>query len=93
MNLQELLGKTENDLKLRNYSSKTIKSYLLCLNDYFVNIACLDYITKLAISSAQFGFKNFAFRLYVIEQNFLTACAVLSDVTKNKRKSILTFSL
>jgi site-specific recombinase XerD len=38
MNLQELLGKIENNLKLRNYSRKTIKSYLLCLNDYFCHI-------------------------------------------------------
>ncbi len=35
MNLQELLRKIENELKLRNYSRKTIKSYLLCLTDYF----------------------------------------------------------
>ena len=27
--------------------------------DYFVNIALLDYITKLAISSAQFGLRKF----------------------------------
>lgn len=35
MQLQELLQKIENELKLRNYSRKTIKSYLLCLTDYF----------------------------------------------------------
>ncbi len=35
MNLQELLRKIENEMKLRNYSRKTIKSYLLCLTDYF----------------------------------------------------------
>ncbi|GBE16592.1 tyrosine recombinase XerD [bacterium BMS3Abin15] len=35
MNLKELLGKIEDELKLRNYSQKTIKSYLLCLADYF----------------------------------------------------------
>ncbi len=35
MNLQELLKKIENELKLRNYSRRTIKSYLLCLTDYF----------------------------------------------------------
>jgi integrase/recombinase XerD len=35
MELKELLLKIENELKLRNYSRKTIKSYLLCLNDYF----------------------------------------------------------
>jgi len=35
MKLKELLRKIENELKLRNYSRKTIKSYLICLSDYF----------------------------------------------------------
>lgn len=35
MNLKEFLDKIENELKLQNYSRKTIKSYLLCLADYF----------------------------------------------------------
>lgn len=35
MNLQELLNKIANELKLRGYSQKTIKSYLICLTDYF----------------------------------------------------------
>ncbi|EKE15798.1 MAG: putative integrase [uncultured bacterium] len=35
MNLKELLEKIEQELKLRNYSRKTIKSYLGCLLDYF----------------------------------------------------------
>ncbi len=35
MQLEELLRKIEDELKLRNYSRKTIKSYLLCLTDYF----------------------------------------------------------
>ena len=33
--IQYLLEKTKNELKLRNYSRKTIKSYLHCLKDYF----------------------------------------------------------
>jgi integrase/recombinase XerD len=33
--LPELLNKIEQELKLRNYSQKTIKSYLICLSDYF----------------------------------------------------------
>ncbi len=35
MNLQELLQKIKNELKLRNYSPRTIESYLGCLSDYF----------------------------------------------------------
>lgn len=35
MNLQELMGKIKDELKLRNYSQRTIESYLFCLSDYF----------------------------------------------------------
>ncbi len=35
MNLQELFEKIKNEMKLRNFSRLTIKSYLGCLNDYF----------------------------------------------------------
>lgn len=35
MKLEDLLTRIENELKLRNYSRKTIKSYLSCLAEYF----------------------------------------------------------
>ncbi len=35
MKLQELLGKIKNELRLRNYSPRTIESYLCCLSEYF----------------------------------------------------------
>lgn len=35
MELTELLSRIEDELRLRNYSRRTIKSYLLCLKDYF----------------------------------------------------------
>jgi site-specific recombinase XerD len=35
MNLKELLEKIKDELRLQNYSQKTIKSYLVCLRDYF----------------------------------------------------------
>ena len=35
MNLQELLQKIRNELRLRSYSPKTIKSYSGCLSEYF----------------------------------------------------------
>jgi integrase/recombinase XerD len=38
MNLKELLAKIKDELKLRNYSPRTIESYLVCLNDYFCYI-------------------------------------------------------
>jgi len=38
MKLKELLSKIENELNLRNYSKKTVKSYLCCLSDFFCYI-------------------------------------------------------
>ena len=35
MMLEELLSKIENELKLRNYSRKTVKNYIICLTNYF----------------------------------------------------------
>lgn len=35
MKMKELLGKIEKELKLRNFSPKTIQSYLWCLTGYF----------------------------------------------------------
>lgn len=35
MNLQELTRKIKDELRLRNYSRKTIESYIFCLADYF----------------------------------------------------------
>jgi len=33
--MKEYLGKTKQELKLRNYGFKTIKVYLSCLREYF----------------------------------------------------------
>ncbi len=38
MTLTELLSKIEKELKLRNFSPKTVKSYLLCLKSYFTYV-------------------------------------------------------
>lgn len=35
MKLEELLGKIKDELRLRNYSRRTIDAYLTCLTDYF----------------------------------------------------------
>src|SRR3989344_4633162 len=36
MIMQHWLDKTEQDIRLRNYSNRTVKSYLLCLKYYFL---------------------------------------------------------
>lgn len=43
MNLQELVRKIKDELRLRNYSRKTIESYIFCLTDYF---KCLKNIKR-----------------------------------------------
>jgi len=43
--LQQYLDKTKIELKLRNYSQKTIKSYLSCLKEYF-NFLSFDKAVK-----------------------------------------------
>ena len=45
------LIKTEQELKLRNYSLKTKKSYLLCLKDFFNFLADSRNIKSLDSSS------------------------------------------
>jgi integrase/recombinase XerD len=42
--MQNYLGKMEEELKLRNYSRKTIKSYLSCLQKY------IDFLTKNSVN-------------------------------------------
>lgn len=49
MQLKELLEKIEQELKLRNYSRKTIKSYLGCLLDYFKYIKIIKKDPDLSI--------------------------------------------
>lgn len=42
MNIQEILGKVERELKLRAYSPKTIKAYVYCIKEY-LNYKGLDF--------------------------------------------------
>ena len=42
MKMKELLGKVEKELKLRNFSRKTIESYLWCLTGYFCYVKVVN---------------------------------------------------
>jgi len=48
---QKYLDLTQRELLLRNYSKKTIGSYLLCLNDYFNFLKSLN--NSKAVTSAE----------------------------------------
>ncbi|OGH60214.1 MAG: hypothetical protein A2725_04610 [Candidatus Magasanikbacteria bacterium RIFCSPHIGHO2_01_FULL_33_34] len=62
MNKQELLDKTERELKVRNYSNKTIKTYLHYLSEYFD--FKMDNLEKMDINSIK------DFILYKKEQKY-----------------------
>jgi site-specific recombinase XerD len=49
MNLQELLEKIKDELRLRNYSRRTIESYLSCLNEYFRHIKIIKHDPEIAL--------------------------------------------
>lgn len=47
--VRDYLEKTKKNLKLRNYSPKTISSYLFCLENYFdflISDKCFEYLTS-----------------------------------------------
>ena len=49
MNLQELMQKIKDELRLRNYSARTIESYLFCLGEYFKFIKTIKRGPEIAI--------------------------------------------
>src|SRR3989338_4924660 len=71
MILQELLKKIENELKLKNYSRRTIKSYLICLKDYFGYIKNvnkepdIDLIKKFLLAKQDRGRSSQTVNLYL----------------------------
>lgn len=42
MKLEEILGKIEKEMRLRNFSSRTIKGYLFCLRNYFCYVKNIE---------------------------------------------------
>ncbi|MEA3355135.1 MAG: site-specific tyrosine recombinase/integron integrase [Patescibacteria group bacterium] len=60
--MQILLKKTENEMILRNYSQRTVKSYLSCLKDYFEfkksdeNILDINNIKQFLIKKIKKGY-------------------------------------
>ncbi|MCK5475358.1 MAG: tyrosine-type recombinase/integrase [Candidatus Pacebacteria bacterium] len=71
MELTELLKKIEDELKLRNYSKRTIKSYLICLSDYFRYIKIIkkdpdiDIIKKYLLEKQNRGQSGQTINLYL----------------------------
>lgn len=77
MKLQELLEKIKNELKLRNYSRKTIKSYLICIGDYcqYIKIVKKDpdvtIIKKYLLEKQSRGLSSQTVNLYLNSIKYL----------------------
>lgn len=67
--MEKYLLQVENDLKLRNYSRKTVKSYLVCLRDYFIaggteNLE-IDFLRNFLLKKEGKGFAPQTINLYL----------------------------
>lgn len=71
MQLRELLQKIENELRLRNYSRKTIKIYLGCLLEYFKYVKCvkkdpnIEIIKKYLLEKQDKGLSSLTINLHL----------------------------
>ena len=67
----DYLQKTENELKLRNYSPKTIKGYMTCIKDYLaaknddLELVNIDFIKNFLLSKKGAGLSSQTINLYL----------------------------
>ena len=88
MNLQELTGKIKDELNLRNYSPRTIKSYLFCLSDYFKHIKNIKrepdigIIKKYLLEKRGRGLSSQSVNLYLqaIKYFYREVCKIDKDI-------------
>lgn len=91
--MQQYLKQTKNELRLRNYSPKTIKSYLGCLYDYFnfkktnLNKIDEDNIKTFLLNKQSKKYAPQTINLYLNAIKFF-----YHDVLKNPRKINIKFA-
>lgn len=91
--MQKFLELTEQELRLRNYSPKTIKSYLLCLRDYFnftkfnLEKVDLDKIKQFLLKKQEKNYAPQTVNLYLNAIKFF-----YRDVLKNSERIDLKFA-
>lgn len=91
--MQEFLDKTRIELRLRNYSPRTIDSYLGCLRDYFIflrvdfEVLSIDKIRQFLLSKQDKHFSPQTINLYLHAIKFF-----YHDVLKNNQKVDLKFA-
>jgi len=91
--MQIYLRQTEDELRLRNYSKKTIKNYLLCLNVYFnfkksgLEQTDLALIKEFLLSKQEKGYSAQTVNLYLNAIKFF-----YREVLKNPQEIDLKFA-
>lgn len=91
--MEDYLLQTKNELKLRNYSSKTIKSYLRCLEDYFrtkekdIEKINIDFIKSFLLDKKDKGLSSQTINLYLNAIKFF-----YRDIIKLVQKIDLKFA-
>ena len=87
------MAKTKEELRLRNYSPRTIESYLGCLRDYFcakksdISRVDADFIRKFLLAKQDKGFAPQTINLYLNAIKFF-----YRDVIKSYQKIDLKFA-
>ena len=80
--MQEYLEKTRQELRLRNYSLKTVKSYLSCLGEYFdfkkFNLEKIDEenIKQFLLNKQDKNYSSQTINLYLKEYFSFWCCRV-----------------
>jgi len=91
--MENYLKQIENELKLRNYSNKTIKSYLTCINDYLrtkkdnIQFVDINFIRKFLLEKKESGLSSNTINVYLHSIKFF-----YSDIVKSNQKINLKFA-
>jgi integrase/recombinase XerD len=93
MNLEDLLTNIKNELKLRNYSGRTIDSYLVCLREYFryiknvTNRPDIELIKKFLLEKHAKGRSAQTINLYLNAIKYF-----YREIAKNSQKIAIKFA-
>ncbi|MFH1662036.1 MAG: site-specific tyrosine recombinase/integron integrase [Candidatus Falkowbacteria bacterium] len=93
MKVEELYQRIEDNLKLRNFSRKTVKAYLCCLKDYFLFIKNvvkdpdIDLIRKFLLAKQEKGRSPQTINLYLNAIKYF-----YREITKSDKKIDIKFA-
>ncbi|MBU3925604.1 phage integrase N-terminal SAM-like domain-containing protein [Patescibacteria group bacterium] len=91
--MENYLKQLKNELELRNYSNKTIKSYLFCINNYLkaknksIHLVDPNFIREFLLKKKQAGLSSNTINIYLHAIKFF-----YSDIVKSRHKIDLKFA-